>query len=204
MAGITDRPFRILCRSLGAGLAASEMLTWDVRLWSTPKSRRRMDLSGEPEPRVVQLAGHDAGALAEAARLNVDAGAQIIDINMGCPAKKVCGKLCGSALLRDESLAARIIERSCAQFRFRSLSKSAPAGAARDRNAVRSPSAPRNAASSHSPYTAEHVRIFTPAMRNTKRFAPSKTRCAFRYSQMAISTAEKKRAQYLISPALTE
>ena len=111
MAGITDRPFRILCRSLGAGLAASEMLTSDVRLWSTPKSRRRMDFAGEPEPRVVQLAGHDADALAEAARLNVDAGAQIIDINMGCPAKKVCGKLCGSALLRDESLVARIITR---------------------------------------------------------------------------------------------
>ena len=109
MAGITDRPFRILCRSLGAALAASEMLTSDVRLWSTPKSRRRMDLCGEPEPRVVQLAGSDPDALAEAARRNIDLGAQIIDLNMGCPAKKVCGKLCGSALLRDESLVARII-----------------------------------------------------------------------------------------------
>ena len=111
MAGITDRPFRMLCRALGAGLAASEMLTSDVRLWTTPKSRRRMDHAGESEPRVVQLAGHDADALAEAARLNVDAGAQIIDLNMGCPAKKVCGKLCGSALLRDEPLVAHIISR---------------------------------------------------------------------------------------------
>lgn len=110
MAGVTDRPFRILCRELGAGLAASEMITSDTRLWTTPKSRRRMDHEGEPEPRVVQLAGSDPAALAEAARLNVDLGAQIIDLNLGCPAKKVCGKLCGSALLRDESLVARILE----------------------------------------------------------------------------------------------
>src|SRR5690554_6497634 len=110
MAGVTDRPFRILCRELGAGLAASEMITSDTRLWTTPKSRRRMDHEGEPEPRVVQLAGADPAALAEAARLNVDLGAQIIDLNMGCPAKKVCGKLCGSALLKDEALVARLIE----------------------------------------------------------------------------------------------
>src|SRR5688572_18085078 len=110
MAGVTDRPFRILCRSFGAGLAASEMLTSDTRLWSTAKSRRRMNHEGEPEPRVVQLAGADPGSLGEAARLNVDLGAQIIDINMGCPAKKVCGSACGSALLRDETLVARILE----------------------------------------------------------------------------------------------
>src|SRR5207253_8084707 len=93
MAGVTDRPFRILCRKLGAGLAASEMLTSDIRLWNTPKSRLRMSHEGEPEPRVVQLAGADPVALAEAARLNVEQGAQIIDLNMGCPAKKVCGRL---------------------------------------------------------------------------------------------------------------
>ena len=110
MVGVTDRPFRILCRKLGAGLAASEMLTSDTRLWSTTKSRLRMSHEGEPEPRVVQLAGSDSQALAQAARLNVDLGAQIIDLNMGCPAKKVCGKLCGSALLRDEPLVARILE----------------------------------------------------------------------------------------------
>ena len=110
MAGVTDRPFRVLCRSLGAGLAASEMITADTRLWNTTKSRHRMDHAGEPEPRVVQLAGADPQALAEAARLNVDLGAQIIDINMGCPAKKVCGRLCGSALLTDEPLVARILE----------------------------------------------------------------------------------------------
>ena len=110
MAGVTDRPFRVLCRKLGAGLAASEMLTSDTRLWSTAKSRRRMNHEGEPEPRVVQLAGADPEALAEAARLNVALGAQIIDLNMGCPAKKVCGRLCGSALLQDEALVTRILE----------------------------------------------------------------------------------------------
>jgi tRNA-dihydrouridine synthase B len=110
MAGVTDRPFRILCRKLGAGLAASEMLTSDTRLWNTAKSRRRMDHEGEPEPRVVQLAGSEPGALAQAARQNVELGAQIIDINMGCPARKVCGKACGSALLKDEALVARLLD----------------------------------------------------------------------------------------------
>ncbi len=109
MAGVTDRPFRILCRRFGAGLAASEMLSADVRLWDTPKSRRRMDHTGEPGPRVVQIAGFDPQMMADAARRNVDAGAQIIDINMGCPAKKVCNRLAGSALLQDEDLVARIL-----------------------------------------------------------------------------------------------
>ena len=109
MAGVTDRPFRMLCRKFGAALAASEMLTADVRLWGTPKSRRRMDFAGEASPRVVQIAGFDPAMMAEAARRNVDAGAQIIDINMGCPAKKVCNRLAGSALLQDEALVARIL-----------------------------------------------------------------------------------------------
>jgi tRNA-dihydrouridine synthase B len=109
MAGVTDRPFRILCRRFGAGLAASEMLSADVRLWDTPKSRRRMDHTGEPSPRVVQIAGFDPSMMAEAARRNVDAGAQIVDINMGCPAKKVCNRSAGSALLQDEGLVARIL-----------------------------------------------------------------------------------------------
>jgi tRNA-dihydrouridine synthase B len=110
MAGVTDRPFRVLCRSLGAGLAASEMITSDQRLWHTAKTRRRMDHTGEPEPRVVQLAGNDPQQLADAARANVDLGAQIIDINMGCPAKKVYGKACGSALLGDEPLVGRLLD----------------------------------------------------------------------------------------------
>jgi tRNA-dihydrouridine synthase B len=110
MAGVTDLPFRLLCRRMGAGIAAGEMLTSDVRLWNTEKSRRRMDHSGEPEPRIVQIAGGDAQMMAEAARLNVEAGAQIIDINMGCPAKKVCNKAAGSALMRDEALVREILE----------------------------------------------------------------------------------------------
>ena len=110
MAGITDRAFRNLCRRFGAGLAASEMLTADARLWHTPKSRRRMDHTGEPGPRVVQIAGFDPQMMADAARRNVDAGAQIIDINMGCPAKKVCNRLAGSALLQDEALVADILQ----------------------------------------------------------------------------------------------
>src|SRR5579863_1923343 len=110
MAGVTDRPFRVLCRQFGAALAATEMLTADSRLWSTPKSRHRMNHDGEPEPRVVQLAGADPQVLAAAARANVALGAQIIDLNMGCPAKKVCGRSCGSALLADETLVASILE----------------------------------------------------------------------------------------------
>ena len=110
MAGVTDLPFRRLCRRLGAALAAAEMLTADARLWHTPKSRRRRDHAGEPGPRVVQIAGGDPQMMAEAARRNADAGAQIIDINMGCPAKKVCNKAAGSALLRDEALVAAILE----------------------------------------------------------------------------------------------
>jgi tRNA-dihydrouridine synthase B len=109
MAGVTDRPFRQIARQFGAGLAASEMITSDVRLWTTKKTQLRMDHSGEPEPRVVQLAGADPEPLAEAARRNIDLGAQIIDINMGCPAKKVCNRLCGSALLTDEALVAKIL-----------------------------------------------------------------------------------------------
>jgi len=110
MAGVTDLPFRLLCRRMGAGIAAGEMLTSDVRLWHTEKSRRRMDHSGEPEPRVVQIAGGDPEMMIEAAQRNVDAGAQIIDINMGCPAKKVCNRAAGSALMRDESLVRQILE----------------------------------------------------------------------------------------------
>ncbi len=109
MAGVTDRPFRQLCRRFGAALAASEMVTSDTRLWHTDKSRRRLDHAGEPEPRVVQIAGAEPPLMAEAARRNADGGAQIIDINMGCPAKKVCNKLAGSALLREPELVARIL-----------------------------------------------------------------------------------------------
>ena len=110
MAGVTDRPFRQLCRRLGAGLAVSEMTHSDPGLWHTEKSRLRMDHRGEDAPIAVQIAGYDPAMMAAAARHNVDNGAQIIDINMGCPAKKVCRVDAGSALLRDEPLVARICE----------------------------------------------------------------------------------------------
>ncbi len=110
MAGVTDKPFRLLCKRLGAGLAVSEMTTADPKLWHTSKSLHRMDHTGEPEPVSVQIAGYDPAMLAEAARFNVANGAQIIDINMGCPAKKVCNVWSGSALLQDEPLVARIVK----------------------------------------------------------------------------------------------
>lgn len=109
MAGVTDLPFRQLCRRMGAGIAASEMVTADVRLWNTSKSRLRMDHRGEAEPRVVQIAGYDPAMMAEAARRNVEIGAQVIDINLGCPAKKVCNRAAGSALMRDEQLVREIL-----------------------------------------------------------------------------------------------
>jgi len=110
MAGVTDRPFRKLCKRFGAGLAVSEMVGSNPALRATEKSRRRQDHRGEAQPIAVQIAGGDPAMMADAARENVDRGAQIIDINMGCPAKKVCNKAAGSALLRDEGLVAGILD----------------------------------------------------------------------------------------------
>jgi tRNA-dihydrouridine synthase B len=110
MAGVTDRPFRQLCRQFGAGYAVSEMVTSRRDLWHTLKTSRRANHEGEPGPIAVQIAGTDAPMMAEAAAYNIDRGAQIIDINMGCPAKKVCNKWAGSALMQDEPLALSIIE----------------------------------------------------------------------------------------------
>ena len=110
MAGVTDRPFRNLCRRYGAGLAVSEMVSSRPELRQTRKSRLRREHGGETSPVSVQIAGADPVQMAEAARLNAGEGAQIIDINMGCPAKKVCNVYAGSALLADEPLVARILE----------------------------------------------------------------------------------------------
>jgi tRNA-dihydrouridine synthase B len=110
MAGVTDRPFRQLCRAFGAGHAVSEMVTSRKELWNSLKTSRRANHEGEPGPVAVQIAGTDAGMMAEAAAYNIDRGAQIIDINMGCPAKKVCNKWAGSALMQDEPLAMAIAE----------------------------------------------------------------------------------------------
>ena len=110
MAGVTDRPFRQLCRRLGAGLAVSEMVTADTSLWGSKKSLRRLDHQGETGPVAVQIVGTDPQKMAMAARINVDRGAHIIDINMGCPAKKVCRVAAGSALMRDEKLVGEILQ----------------------------------------------------------------------------------------------
>ena len=110
MAGVTDRHFRRICRRYGAALAPAEMVTADTTLWASAKTRARLDVSDDPPPRAVQIVGNDPARMAEAARRQVDLGAQIVDINMGCPAKKVCRKAAGSALLRDEPLVARILE----------------------------------------------------------------------------------------------
>ncbi len=110
MAGVTDRPFRMLCKSLGAGSAVSEMVTSRKDLWNSLKTSRRANHEGETSPIAVQIAGTDAQMMAEAAAYNIDRGAQIIDINMGCPAKKVCNKWAGSALMQDEPLALQIVD----------------------------------------------------------------------------------------------
>jgi tRNA-dihydrouridine synthase B len=110
MAGVTDRPFRQLCKRLGAGYAVSEMVTSRPDLWNSLKTSRRANHEGEPGPIAVQIAGTEPQMMGEAAAYNIDRGAQIIDINMGCPAKKVCNKWAGSALMQDEALALSIVE----------------------------------------------------------------------------------------------
>ena len=137
MAGVTDRPFRQLCKRLGAGLAVSEMVASDPRLRATPKSQRRTDHRGEVEPIVVQIAGADPAQMADAARYNVDRGAQIIDINMGCPAKKVCNVAAGSALLQNEPLVAAILAAVVAAVRVPVTLKIRTGWSREHRNAVR-------------------------------------------------------------------
>jgi tRNA-dihydrouridine synthase B len=127
MAGVTDRPFRKLCKALGAGYAVSEMVTSKRELWNSLKTSRRADHQGEVGPIAVQIAGTDPQEMADAARYNIDRGAQIIDINMGCPAKKVCNQWAGSALMQDEPKAVSIIRAVVAACQ--SPSKCAPDGA---------------------------------------------------------------------------
>src|SRR5688500_6476631 len=110
MAGVTDRPFRQLCKKMGAGMAVSEMVVSNALLWNSEKTLRRTNHDGEVEPRSVQIAGAEPGMMAEAARLNLERGAHIIDINMGCPAKKVCNLMAGSALLQDPTLVVQILQ----------------------------------------------------------------------------------------------
>jgi len=137
MAGVTDRPFRILCRSMGAGMAVSEMVASNSLLYGSEKTKRRTNHDGETDPISVQLLGSDPKMLAQAARYNVDAGAQIIDINMGCPAKKICNVMAGSALLRNEALVAQILEAVVAAVSVPVTLKIRTGWDAQNRNAVR-------------------------------------------------------------------
>ena len=140
MAGVTDRPFRQLCKRLGAGYAVSEMVTSRKDLWNSLKTSRRANHDGETAPIAVQIAGTDAPMMAEAAAYNIDRGAQIIDINMGCPAKKVCNKWAGSALMQDEPLALQIIEAvvaACAPHNVPVTLKMRTGWCDSERNAVR-------------------------------------------------------------------
>jgi tRNA-dihydrouridine synthase B len=139
MAGVTDRPFRQLCRRLGAGYAVSEMVTSRRELWNTLKTSRRADHTGEPGPVAVQIAGTEAQEMAQAAVYNVERGAQVIDINMGCPAKKVCNKWAGSALMQDEPLAIAIaaaVVRACEPLGVPVTLKMRTGWSQADRNAV--------------------------------------------------------------------
>src|ERR1700675_1968200 len=140
MAGVTDRPFRQLCKRLGAGYAVSEMVTSRKDLWASLKTRRRAAHEGEAEPIAVQIAGTDAAMMAEAAAYNIERGAQIIDINMGCPAKKVCKQWAGSALMRDEPLALEIataVVAACAPHNVPVTLKMRTGWCESERNAVR-------------------------------------------------------------------
>ena len=140
MAGVTDRPFRMLCKRLGAGYAVSEMVTSKRELWHTLKTSRRADHAGEGAPIAVQIAGVEPAEMADAARYNIDRGAQIIDINMGCPAKKVCSAWAGSALMQDEPLALAIIEAvvaACTPSRVPVTLKMRSGWCASQRNALR-------------------------------------------------------------------
>ncbi len=140
MAGVTDRPFRQLCKRLGAGYAVSEMVTSQRALWSSLKTSRRANHDGEVAPIAVQIAGVDPAEMADAARYNVDRGAQVIDINMGCPAKKVCNKWAGSALMQDEPLALAIVEAvvaACAPLQVPVTLKMRTGWCDAERNAVR-------------------------------------------------------------------
>lgn len=137
MAGVTDLPFRQLCRRLGAGLVVSEMVTSNSELWGSRKSSLRMDHTGEVEPIAVQIAGGEPSMMAEAARLNAAMGAQIIDINMGCPAKKVCKKAAGSALLKDEQLVADILNAVVAAVNVPVTLKFRTGWSTEERNALR-------------------------------------------------------------------
>ena len=205
MAGVTDRPFRILCRKLGAGLAASEMLTSDTRLWNTAKSRFRMSHEGEPEPRKAWQLRAPIRTRWQKPRGSMSTRVRRSTIsNMGCPAKKVCGKLCGSALLQDESLVARILETVVGAVSV-FVTPAIRTGWDREhRNGVSIARIAESQEFKHLPCMAARARIFMRAPPSTRPFALSNLQSEFQYLRTEISTRRKRRARYLISRVPTE
>ena len=195
MAGVTDRPFRQLCRQFGAGYAVSEMVTSRRDLWHTLKTSRRADHAGEPGPIAVQIAGVDPEEMADAARYNIDRGAQIIDINMGCPAKKVCKKWAGSALMQNEPLAMQIIDAvvaACDPHRVPVTLKMRTGWSAQCRNAVQLGRLAENAGVA---MLTVHGRTREQGIRkrpNTTPSPQSRPLSASPWWPMAISTARKR------------
>jgi len=206
MAGVTDRPFRQLCRRLGAGYAVSEMVTSRKDLWHTLKTSRRANHEGEPGPIAVQIAGTDGPMMAEAAAYNIDRGAQIIDINMGCPAKKVCNKWAGSALMRDEAGALAIIEAvvaACAPRGVPVTLKMRTGWCDTERNALRLARAAESAGVAMVTGTAAPASKATKAGPSTTRWPRSRPRCASRWWPMATSIRLNALPRCCAAPAPT-
>ena len=198
MAGVTDRPFRQLCKQLGAGLAVSEMMSSQPHLRESVKSRRRADHSGEAEPICVQIAGADPAMLADAARYNVGLGAQVIDINMGCPAKKVCNVLAGSALLRDEPLVGRILDAVVGAVDVPVTLKIRTGWDPQQRNAVRVARIAQSAGIRLARGPRQDARLRVRRQRRVRRRSPrSRTRSRFRWLPTATSTRRRRRARCL-------
>jgi len=203
MAGITDRPFRTLCRRFGAGLAISEMVSSRPELRGTRKSRLRLEHRGEAGPVSVQIAGADPAMMAEAARINAAEGAQIIDINMGCPAKKVCNVAAGSALLSDEPLVARILEAVIAAVDVPVTLKIRTGPSPERRNALR---IARIAEAAGVALLAVHGRTRACGFRGEAEFDTvprSRPACASLSLPMAISARRKRRGGCCSTPART-
>ena len=198
MAGVTDRPFRQLCKALGAGYAVSEMVTSRKDLWNSLKTSRRANHEGEPGPIAVQIAGTEAQMMAEAAVFNIDRGAQIIDINMGCPAKKVCNKWAGSALMQDEALAVEIaaaVVEACAPRNVPVTLKMRTGWCQQHKNAV---SLARQFEAVGIQMLTVHGRTREQGYKgqpNTTPLPPSKPQCACLWWPMATSHRPRRRAR---------
>jgi tRNA-dihydrouridine synthase B len=203
MAGVTDRPFRQLCKRLGAGYAVSEMVASNPALRSTAKSLRRIDHAGEVAPVAVQIAGSDPAMMADAARYNVERGAQIVDINMGCPAKKVCNVAAGSALLSDEPRVAAILAAVVGAVGVPVTLKIRTGPAPGHRNAVRIARLAEDAGIAALAVHGALARARSSARSSTTRSAPSRRPWRSRSSRTATSTRPSARRRCSRRPAST-